>query len=218
MDVDTCKPWAHQMAGMGRRITAGTNGMTMGTLAGNYLGTSAIAATQAGSNTAANAAFAGLGGIFQMTAQAGTSGASGDMVAQYHLNPASTINITGRNMVITGVYISTVNFGAVVATTPTTLVWGLAYGGTAITFAQAQSASFTTATAHAPKKFPLGIQYAPIGAVIGAKYDGDISVKFDAPVYVRPGEYLETSVRFLVGTATASQTIVYTIMFDGYWE
>ena len=153
-----------------------------------------------------------------MTAQASAAGASGDMVASYFLNPTSSINITGRNLIITGVNINCINYGAVVATTPTTLVWGIAYGGTVISLAQAESASFTTATAHAPRKLPLGMMYAPIGAVIGQPYDKNIAVSFGSPICVRPGEYLETTVRFIVGTATASQTIVYTIFFEGYWE
>lgn len=219
LDIAANRNWGVSLATMGRHASTGQNGMTLGTTAGNYLGTSAIAATQAGSNTAANAAFAGLGGIFQMTAQVGTAAGSGDMVASYYLNPASTINITGRNLIITKCKINAVNFGAAVATTPTTLVWGLFYGSTAITLAQAESASFTTATAHAPRKIPLGINYAPVGAAIGVPYSAEVGEDFTvAPIVVRPGEYIGTTVRFLVGTATASQTVVYTVTFGGYWE
>jgi hypothetical protein len=219
MDVNTNKLWGHQLASMGRTGYVGQNGMTQGLTAGNYAGTGAIVATQAGSNTAPNAAMAGMGGVFQMTAQVSSAGASGDMVASYYLNPAGTINITGRNLVVTGVKIAAINYGAVIATTPTTLLWGLHYGGTAVTLATAESASFATATAHAPRKIPLGFMYAPIGAVIGQTYDKEVVARFDgAPIVVRPGEYLGTTVRFLVGTATASQTVVYTVTFDAYFE
>ena len=219
LDVASNRAWGVSLATMGRHASTGQNGHTIGTTAGNYSGTSAIAATQAGSNTAANASFAGLGGIFQMTAAAGTAAGSGDLVASYYLNPASTINITGRNLIITKCKINAVNYGAVVATTPTTLVWGLFYGSTAITLAQAESASFTTATAHAPRKIPLGINYVPVGAVVGQPYSAEVGEDFTvAPIVVRPGEYIGTTVRFLVGTATASQTVVYTVTFGGYWE
>jgi hypothetical protein len=141
------------------------------------------------------------------------------MIAQYYLNPASTINITGRNLVIRGIKISAMNYGVAVATTPTSLVWGLAYGHITNTLAATESGSFATATAHAPRHVPLGINYAPIGAVIGQPYSSDIVGDFsEAPVVVRPGEYLSATVRFLVGTATASQTVVYTIFFNGYFE
>ena len=218
-DINQNKPWNDTLGVMSRSGYVGQNGHTMGSTAGNFGATAAIVATQAGSNTAPNAAMAGLGGLFQMTAQASAAGASGDMVAQYYQNPASTINITGRNLVIKGVTISTINYGAVIATTPTTLVWGLAYGHTAVSLATAETASFATITTHAPRRIALRMQYAPLGAVIGQKYDDDIVQRFDnCPIVVRPGEFIATTVRFLVGTATASQTIVYTINYDCYFE
>lgn len=219
MDIPQQKPWGTVLGSMGRSGYQGQNGMTMGSTAGNFGATAALVATQAGSNTAPNAAMAGLGGLFQMTAQASSAGASGDMVAQYFQNPASTMNLTGRNLMITGVTISTINYGAVIATTPTTLVWGLAYGHTAVSLATAESASFTTATTHAPRRIALPMQYAPVGTVIGQPYSSDINMRFDnCPICVRPGEFIATTVRFLVGTATPSQTIVYTIAFDSYFE
>lgn len=219
MDLATNKPWSGALASMGRMSGLGQNGHTQGTTAGNSGATAAIVATQAGSNTAPNAAMAGLGGVFQMTAQASAAGASGDMVAQYYLNPTSTINITGRNLIIKNVKISVINYGAVIATTPTTLLWGLAYGHTNVSLATAESASFATATTHAPRRQMLGFTYAPIGAVIGQPYDKEINYSFEeCPISVRPGEYLATTCRFVVGTATASQTILYTITFNGYFE
>jgi len=219
MDLSTQKPWGQTLGMMSRSLYVGQNGHTMGSTAGNSGTTAALVGTQAGSNTSPNAAMAGLGGIFQMTAQASAAGASGDMIAQYYLNPAHTINITGRNLVITGVKISTLNYGAAVATTATSLVWGLAFGHVSNTLVAADKASFATDTTHAPRRVFLGTQYAPIGAVIGQQYTSDITTDLThAPIVVRPGEYLSATVRFLVGTATASQTIVYTILYNGYFE
>ena len=59
---------------------------------------------------------------------------------------------------------------------------------------------------------------APIGAVVGATYDKDITMSFQSPIYVNPGEWVVTGVRILVGTATASQSIWYTVGFDSHWE
>ena len=219
MDLATNKSWGQTLGIMSRSLYVGQNGHTMGSTSGNSGTAAAIPGTQAGSNTTPNAAMAGLGGIFQMTAQASAAGASGDMIAQYYLNPASTINITGRNLVITGVKISTLNYGAAVATTATSLVWGVAYGHVSNSLAAADKASFATDTTHAPRHVFLGTQYAPIAAVIGQQFTGDISADWThAPIVVRPGEYLSATVRFLVGTATASQTIVYTILYNGYFE
>ena len=219
MDLATSRPWGQTLGIMSRSLYVGQNGNTMGTTAGNSSPTVALVATQAGSNTAPNAAMAGLGGIFQMTAQVSTAGTSGDMVAQYFANPAGTINITGRNLVITGVKISCINYGAAVATTPTTLVWGLAYGHLSNTMTGTETASFATATTHAPRRIMLGMNWVNIAAPIGQPYDKEITGDFSsAPLVIRPGEYLATTVRFLVGTATASQTVVYTIYFTGYFE
>ncbi len=215
LDAATTKPWAHVQSGMGAHISVGQNGATMGTTAGNF-GQSAYPATSAGANTGSNVN--GVGGVGIMTAQATNRGAAGDMIATSALNPAQATNISGKNWYITGVAISCANAGAAVATTPTTLIWGLAFGNTAISLATAESGSFVSATAHAPRRIPLGICSAPVGTAVGGTYDKEIVRRFTAPIVVRPGEYLQTTVRFLVGTATASQEVVYTVTFDGYVE
>lgn len=215
LDVGTNKPWSHSMCGSGQNIAVGQNGGTMGSTAGGF-SQAAIAVTAAGTNTTANVT--GLGGYGVMTAQATNVAAAGDMIASSYLNPAPTINITGRNLYITGVKISCMNTGAVVATTPTSLVWGLAWGHTAVSLATSESGSFVSATNHAPRRIPLGMCTAPVGTAIGGLYDRDIVVNFDAPIVVRPGEYIATTVRFRVGTATASQELTYVVTFNGYSE
>lgn len=110
------------------------------------------------------------------------------------------------------------NTGAVVATTPTSLVWGLAWGHTAVSLATAETASFANATTHAPRRMPLGIMHAAIGTVVGGTYDKGIDTIFSTPICVRPGEFIATTVRFRVGTATASQELTYVVGFDGYFE
>ena len=214
-DIGTSKPWADQLAGGGGFSGSGQNGHTQGSTAGGFNQT-AIATTAAGSNTAANVT--GLGGLGVMTAQATNVAAAGDMIATSYQNPAATINITGKNLYITGVRISCMNTGAAVATTPTSLIWGLAYGHTAVSLATAETASFATATTHAPRRIPLGMCTAPVGAAVGAMYDRDIVASFGTPIVVRPGEFIATTVRFRVGTATASQELTYTVGFGGYWE
>lgn len=217
MDIATNKDWPAIMAGMGYSAAMGQNGHTMGSTAGNT-NQLILPTTQAGSNSAPNAAMAGLGGQFLMTAQATNVAAAGDMIGCYYLNPAPTINITGRNLYITGVSIMCMNSGAVVATTPTTLVWGLAWGHTAVSLATAETASFATATTHAPRRRPLGMCSAAVGTVVGGLYSNEIVRAFEAPIVVRPGEYVATTVRFRIGTATASQEVFYTVTFNGHWE
>jgi len=100
-----------------------------------------------------------------------------------------------------------------VATTPTTLFWYLAFGHNALSLATAEAA-----TTKAPRRVPLGFVYAPIGSVIGANYSPDaIVLQFVSPIVVNPGEYIASVVRQIVGTATASQTIYYSVMFDAHF-
>lgn len=214
-DIGTYKPWGDQMAGMGGFSGIGQNGGTMGSTCGGF-SQAAIAATAAGTNTAANVT--GLGGYGVMTAQATNVAAAGDMIASSYQNPAPTINITGKNLYITGVTIDCMNTGAAVATTPTSLVWGLAWGHTAVSLATAETASFATATTHAPRQIPLGMCSAAVGVAVGGLYDRRIERSFNTPICVRPGEFIATTVRFRVGTATASQELTYVVSFDGYWE
>ena len=221
MDMATNKEWSDILAGMGQGAALLQNGMNVSAAAPMTAGNTnqlILPTTQAGSNSAPNAAMAGLGGQFLMTAQATNVAAAGDMIGCYYLNPVPSINITGRNLIITGVSIACMNSGAAVATTPTTLVWGLAWGHTAVSLATAETATFATATTHAPRRRPLGMCSAAIATPIGGLYSNEIVRAFESPVVVRPGEYVATTVRFRVGTATALQEVFYTVTFNGYWE
>jgi hypothetical protein len=205
-DLNTAKLWSHQNAGMGLMAHQGQSGQTMGPTVS--LANSTLPAGSGGSNTAA--LVTGLGGIGQLNA---ASGAATDYIATSFLNPSGTSAATGRTLYITGVRISSINYGAAVATTPTTLQWSLAFGHTAASLATADAA-----TAKAPRRIPLGFQTAAVGAAIGALYSSDIFMPFESPIVVNPGEYLASTVKQIVGTATASQTIVFTVGFDGYYE
>ena len=215
-DYQTAKPWGQQLAGAGAHSSVGQNGQAQGSTTANLTNASAIPTTAAGSNTAA--LFQGLGGVGVMTAEVSVATAAGNKIFSSYTNPAPTINITGKNLYITGCKVAAINTGAVVATTPSTLLWTLAYGHTADSMATAETASFATATTHAPRQIPLGFMSAAIGAVIGATYDKEVSYQFATPIVVKPGERIATTCRFIVGTATASQSVTATVAFDGYFE
>lgn len=221
MDLATNKPWAHQAAVMGQSCNIFQNGSNPSAIAPytQAIGTVTtgssplLIAGTAGSNSAANAT--GLGGYGTVTASVA---AATDIIACSFQNPVPSVTITGRNLIITGVSISAINLGAAVATTATTLLWSIGYGHTAVSMATLETASFVTATTHAPRRMQLGFMSAAIGAAIGATYDKEIIRKFDAPIVVRPGEFINTFYKVIVGTATASQVIGYNVLFDGYWE
>lgn len=217
MDINVNRPWSVTNAVMGQLGYAGQNGHTMGTT--QAVGTITSGSTPnlptsaAGSNTTANVT--GLGGWGAINAAAG---AATDFIATSYLNPASTINITGRNLIIKSVKISTINTGAAVATTPTTLLWSIGFGHTAVSLATTETASFATATTHAPRRVQLGFQSAAVGSAVGALYSPDVSFDFDSPIVVRPGEYIATIMKIVVGTATVGQTITFNVTFDANFE
>lgn len=217
-DIDTLKAFPHAQATAGMHSSVGQNGFTQGPTSANFA-QAAIPTTAAGSNTALTANLpAGLAGYGVMTAQATNVAAGGDMIAASYQNPAPTVNITGRNLIITDIWVSAINTGAAVATTPTSLLWGVKYGHTAATLVTGETASFATATTHAPRGIPLGFMVAPIGTVVGGGYDRDLMRNLESPIVVRPGEFIALTVRFRVGTATASQEVSYAFAFNGYWE
>lgn len=184
-----------------------SGGAAMGSLASYANSTNPTAS--AGSNTAANVT--GLGGQGAITAQ--VTGTTDNIMCSYQV-PAGTVAVQGRRLVMRGVKISCANLGAAVATTATTIALSVAFGHTAVSLATAEAA-----TTKAPRRLPLGFMYWNVGAPVGATpQNGDIYMNFDSPVYVNPGEFIATAMKFVVGTATASQAIWYHVTFDYGWE
>lgn len=215
MDLSLGKPVGHLRAAMGLMSYQGQNGHTMGTSA--LLPNATAATTVTGAALSQTVAIAtGLGGQAGITAA--VPGVDGLVTA--FRNPAPTINITGRNLIITGIRIDSVNIGAAVATTASVLQWSLAFGATGATvpsLAQVESASFATATAKAWRRVPLGLQSWVVGAAIGSPAEA-ILITFDSPVVVHPGQWIAAVAKFIVGTATASQVIWANVHFSGYYD
>jgi hypothetical protein len=217
MDIAANKPWSHQRATMGLMAYQGQNGGTMGTTALLPNATAATVVT-GGALSQTVAIATGLGG--QAGIVAAVPGIDGLVTA--FQNPIPTINLTGQNLIITGVRIDAVNIGAAVATTATVLQWSLAFGatipaGTIPSLAQVESASFTTATAKAWRRVPLGLHSWAAGAAIGVPAEA-IRETFDSPIVVHPGQWVAAVAKFIVGTATASQVIWAVVKFDAYYE
>jgi hypothetical protein len=208
--IDWAKPWPHIMSGMSQHCSNVPFGTAIGetTNGGNAV---AVPVAAAGSNTAA--LFTGLGGIGRMTAQATNIAAAGDNIFCSYQVPVQSATQGSKRLIITGVRIAASNGGAAIATTPTCLVWGLAWGHTAVSLATADSVN-----TKAPRHMKLGQMYGAIGLAIGQCYDRDIVANFQTPICVNPGEFIAVTLRFLLGTATASQEVVGTVGFEGYWE
>lgn len=199
---------------LGQRVYGsyqGLSGGTMGSLA-TYPNSSNPTAA-APSNTALTANLpAGLGGQGLVTAAA--AAATDGIWGSYQI-PAGTANVQGRRCVIRGIRIDAVNTGAAVATTATTIQFSLAAGHTAVSLATAEAAA-----AKAPRRVALGFMTWAVGAAIGqGPQAGPITVDFgDSPIFVNPGEFVALVGKFLVGTATASQTISFVWQPIYGWE
>jgi hypothetical protein len=116
--------------------------------------------------------------------------------------------------------VDALNTGAAVATTATSIEFKLAFNHTAVSLATAYTASFATATTRAPCRVGLGFMTWPVGAGIGAGPQGgriflDLS---ESPIYVDPGCFIALVGKFVLGTATASQTIWFNWQPVYGWE
>ena len=205
--IPLIKEWSQVCAGMGLAGYQGTSGHTMGSTAA--IVNSTVPTAGAGSNT--TALVTGLGGDGQMNA---IVGAATDLIATSFLNPAGTPTSTGRVLYITGVTISAINYGAT-SVPVTALRWKLAFGHTAVSLATTESAN-----TKAPRFISLGAMTLGATAAVGVAYGNGnpLSAQFLTPIAVNPGEYIASVVQQISGAATTSQTILFSVQFDAYWE
>jgi hypothetical protein len=153
------------------------------------------------SNTAAG--YTTLGGRWQFAAVAG---AATDYALFAYQVPST------HRLLINGVWISTVNTGAAVATTAHILDWSLGLDSTAVSLATADSDP-----AYGPRRVPLGMQAFLSGAAIGAVAD-DVVRRFTNPLIVKPGRFVHVILQMPVATATGSQVLRGDVTFDGWFE
>lgn len=197
----TNRLWPTVMTGMG---LSATQSLTTGLA--NYANSAAPASATL-SNTAAG--YTTLGGQFQFAAVAG---AETDYALFAFQVPAATTAVTGRNLVIRGVWIDTVNTGAANGATATVLQWSLGTGSTAASLATGDAA-----TTRARAVTTLGYQSFAPAAVIGAQATR-IDVNLDAPLVCEPSSFVHVILKIPVGIVTASQIIRGVVGFNGYFE
>jgi len=209
-DINSNRLWATQMAGMelgSHQTPPGAGAAQNATWANSAAPTAIVLANNgAGANT-----LTVPGGLFSFAAPAG---AETDYVIFTYVVPAGSVTQPGKNLMLRGIWINTINAGAAVATTATVLFWALGIGGTAADLATADS---LTAGTRSYRRLPLGIQSFPVAAAIGAVAE-KVDVNLDAPIMVAPGTRINLIVRVPIGTATASQVIRGLIGINGYFE
>ena len=155
-------------------------------------------------------AISGIGGISAVTPSLATGT---DGIIFYYLNIANTLNITGKNLYITGVTVQ----GVVTLALANAFVWeySLTIGSLSVVLSTAETSSFATATTHEPRRIPIGIESFAVG--LGSLGGKGINILFDTPLVIRPSEYVELIARSL-GAAAATGTITVICQFNGYWE
>lgn len=192
--------WNHQ----------GLNGGTMGQLV--QFSNTAEPTGAAATNTTA-ALGTGLGGLFKANAMASSAT---DLIISSYQNPAGGVNQTARNLIITGVWADVTNQVVAVATTAFNLQCAIAFGHTAVSLATTETASFATATTKAPRRVPVGSLYLPVAAAVGQN-SNRIVCQFNTPLIVYPGQFVAFIVKPILGTATATETLLFNIGFDHYF-
>ena len=219
MDIETDKPWSHQMAGMG----LSGQGMDGGTMGSNtFFTNNALPTTALPVNTALTAnlptGLTGGRGLATLWNLAAT-----DMVLSQATNPLGGVNQTPRTMFITGVTISAVSATAAwtgPAAGQHSIQFGMYYGSAAVTLAQTETGSFVNNTIKAFRRKFLGFMtWATGAAAIGTPPDrGPITVQFDSPVVVHPGENVGIFAQMHNGAATATGGLLFTYNFDHYFQ
>lgn len=191
LDMDAGKLWSHVMAAAGKGSVV--NPTAALSQLENYANSAAPASATL-SNTAAG--YTTLGGQFQFAAVAGAE-------TDYALFGFTVP--TGVKLVVTDIFIDTVNTGAAVATTPTLLQWFAGVDGTAVTLA---ANNFRKS---------LGFQTFAVGAAVGAQATPLVR-NFQAPLVTNSGRFFHIGLKMPLGTATASQIIRGQVSIGGYFE
>ena len=140
-----------------------------------------------------------------------------DVIVASYQNPIGGVNQTPRTIKLRGIKVDLVNTVAAVATTASTFAVAVAWGGTALTLAQTETASFANNTAKARRIQPIGVVSLPVGSAVGAAA-APIQFDFEAPLVINPGEYVQIIAKILVGTATATEVFQWIISPNLYHE
>ena len=208
-DLALNKTLPQQMATQGNAYQ-GQEGDAMGSLA--IYSNAALAAAAAITNTTAAAGNIGLGGaaLVLPTLAAGTDG-----ILFSYLNPVGSTTQPPKTLVVTGVSISSCSQVAFTGG-PLTLIYGIAYGHTALSLVTTESGSFVSPTTKAPRRVLLGTQGYAVTSAAGIN-GAIVDRTFISPITVNPGEYFQITMRN-VGTVTSAGALAITASIDHYFE
>lgn len=198
----------HIMAGMGGICAQGQTGGTLGSTSNitNAVGGALPAAVLPTNATAALGT--GLGGFFHELA---TAVANTDVIISSYQVPVVATNANNKMLYITGVHIESFVDAPLTGGGYNALMQ-LCFGSTAVSLATTE-----TVTTNAPRRKSLGNQLVPAAATALTVLN-TIDRKFDTPIPVFPGQFIQVVKRIIGTAATGTGSIVHAIDFDGYWE
>jgi len=196
------RSWEEAKSGFGHHASQGQNGGTMGSTA-NYANSANPTAAVPTNTTAALGS--GLGGQFWETF---TLALTTDGIISSYQNPVGTVNQTARNLVCTGVGLSTY-VQTVLAGGPSCAQWSIAYGHTAVALNTGEAA-----TTKAPRRIPLPYtQCVTAAQAVNTKVGTDFWMPFQQPIVIAPGEFIQLVTKH-VGTVGTSGVLAHVVTFD----
>jgi hypothetical protein len=183
----------------------GLSGGTMGSLA-NFANSANPTAAVPTNTTAALGS--GLGGQFWETVSLAVN--TDGIISSYQV-PAATTTSPGRRLRIEGLRIQSFVQAAITGG-PYANVWSIAFGHTAVSLATAEAAA-----TKAPRRLPACIQTVAVTAAVNTLLQDCILSFTDTPIYVNPGEFIQTVLKH-IGTVATVGTIHHNITFTYGWE
>jgi hypothetical protein len=215
-DAVTARSWPASINGNGGSSIQTQQGTAVAQTS-NSLITALVAPTFTANTAPANAA---LGGKWITTSPmtVGTSGLATIADVHYplfsYLNPAGTVAIPGKDLVIRGIRVGETVVSTVLGATYTQIEWLAGFGSSAATLATADGVGPPTTVS--PKRIHLGSQSFLATAPAGTVAPGFFVDFGDAPQVVPPGSYLHIIVSFFGNAATG--TLRGSVTPIGYFE
>jgi hypothetical protein len=192
----------------------GLSGGTMGSLSVYTNSTNPTAAVP--SNTALTANLpAGLGGQAWETFTAGLAQGVDGILMSYQV-PAGTTAVQGKRLKITAVKLASFVQTTMTNSASMVNVFTLAFGHTAVSLATTEAA---TTKARRIVLLPELTQTLPSASAIGtlaSQQDGFST--FDQPIYVNPGEFVQTTVKHVITGGITAGVLAHNIQYVYSWE
>lgn len=210
-DVDANRLWPTMQGVMGNSAVNVPDGTAPGQTANMVLSTAPVT-VGAASQLSTIACYTTLGGQFAL---ASIASAETEVLVFDYTNPAGTNAIPGKNLIIRGVTIDTVNLGVVGSAVGVVQQWSLGVGGTTSTLAAVDSA---TAGTRGFRKVSLGFTTFPASAAIGAQSPKTVDINLDSPIVCEPGCHVAIIMKPIAGPLNTGQITRGTCFINGYFE